>query len=67
MSKTPGWMWLQAPEVVDDALKDLRKGKTVSVPNWKYKVLVSFMRHTPTRLLRRLARGARVRTGRDTE
>jgi short-subunit dehydrogenase len=67
MTKTPGWMWLQAPEVVDDALKDLRKGKTVSVPNWKYKVLVSIMRHTPTRLLRRLARGARVRTGRDTE
>jgi short-subunit dehydrogenase len=67
MTKTPGWMWLQAPEVVDDALKDLRKGKTVSVPSWKYKILVGFMRHTPTRLLRRLARGARVRTGRDTE
>lgn len=67
MTKTPGWMWLQAPAVVDDALKDLRKGKTVSIPNWKYKVLVSIMRHTPTRLLRRLARGARVRTGRDTE
>jgi uncharacterized protein len=67
MTKTPGWMWLQAPEVVDDALKDLRRGKTVSVPNWKYKVLVGIMRHTPTRLLRRFARGARVRTGRDTE
>jgi uncharacterized protein len=67
MTKTPGWMWLEPPEVVDDALKDLRKGKTVSVPNWKYKILVGVLRHTPTRLLRRLARGARVRTGRDTE
>lgn len=67
MSKTPNWLWLQAPKVVDDALRDLGKGRTVSVPNWKYKIFVGFMRHTPTRLLRRMARGARVRTGRDTE
>jgi short-subunit dehydrogenase len=67
MSKTPNWLWLQAPEVVDAALKDLGKGHLVSVPGWKYKVLVGFMRHTPTRLLRRFARTARVRTGRDTE
>ncbi|GIG01863.1 SDR family NAD(P)-dependent oxidoreductase [Catellatospora citrea] len=67
MTKTPEWLWLQAPQVVSDSLRDLRRGRTVSVPSWKYKVLVGFMRHTPTRLLRRLARGARVRTGRDTE
>ena len=67
MSKTPNWLWLQAPHVVDVALKDLGKGRSVSVPGWKYKILVGFMRHTPTRLLRRIARGARVRTGRDTE
>ena len=41
--------------------------RTVSVPSLKYKVLVGFMRHAPTPLLRRFARGARVRTGRDTE
>jgi short-subunit dehydrogenase len=67
MSKTPNWLWLQAPDVVDAALKDLGKSRLVSVPGWKYKVLVGFMRHTPTRLLRRFARTARVRTGRDTE
>ncbi|HCT79482.1 MAG TPA: short-chain dehydrogenase [Micromonosporaceae bacterium] len=67
MSKTPNWFWLQAPKVVDEALRDLGKGRTVSIPNWKYKIVVGFMRHTPTRLLRRMARGARVRTGRDTE
>lgn len=67
MSKTPSWMWLEAPKVVDDSLRDLGKGKTISIPGWKYKVLVGVMRHTPTRLLRRLAKGARVRTGRDTE
>lgn len=67
MSKTPEWMWLDASRVADDALRDLRKGRIVSIPDWKYKALVAVMRHTPTRLLRRLARGARVRTGRDTE
>lgn len=67
MTKTPEWLWLQAPRVVADGLRDLRRGRTVSVPSWKYKMLVGFMRHTPTRLLRRLARGARVRTGRDNE
>jgi uncharacterized protein len=65
MTKTPEWLWLDAPRVVDDALRDLGKGKTVSVPSVKYKVIVGFMRHTPRNLLRRLARGARVRTGRD--
>lgn len=67
MSKTPGWMWLDPGRLVGDALRDLQKGRIVSVPDWRYKILVGVMRHTPTRLLRRLARGARVRTGRDTE
>jgi short-subunit dehydrogenase len=67
MSKTPSWMWLSATQVVNDALRDLGKGKTVSVPSMKYKILVAIVRHTPTRVLRKLARGARVRTGRDTE
>lgn len=67
MSKTSNWMWLQAPYVIEHALKDLEKGRTVSIPSWKYKFLVGVMRHTPTPLLRRIARTARVRTGRDTE
>jgi uncharacterized protein len=67
MSKTPKWLWLETASVVGEALRDLQKGKTVSVPSRKYKVLVGFMRHTPTPLLRRFAKGARVRTGRDTE
>jgi len=67
MSKTPSWMWLTTQQVVAEALRDLQKGKTLSVPSLKYKILVGVVRHTPTRILRRLARGARVRTGRDTE
>jgi uncharacterized protein len=64
-SGTPDWLWLDAARVVDDALRDLGRGKTVSVPSVKYKIVVGFMRHTPRNVLRRLARGARVRTGRD--
>lgn len=67
MSKTPSWMWLSTQQVVNEALRDLEKGKTISVPSVKYKILVAIVRHTPTRILRKLARGARVRTGRDTE
>ena len=53
MSKTPGWMWLRADDVVDDALRDLARGKLVSVPDWKYKRPSSGMRHAPRRLLGR--------------
>ncbi|MFG1916104.1 SDR family NAD(P)-dependent oxidoreductase [Micromonospora sp. NPDC048898] len=65
MSKTPEWMWLRAEDVVDEALRDLGKGKMVSVPSWKYKVAVAGMRHAPRRLLQAVARDTRGRIGRD--
>ncbi|MFC0530381.1 SDR family NAD(P)-dependent oxidoreductase [Phytohabitans kaempferiae] len=67
MSKTPEWMWLQADRVVVDALRDLRRGKVVSVPDWKYKVAVFGMRHLPRALLQAVARDTRGRTGRDEQ
>ncbi|MET7747250.1 SDR family oxidoreductase [Micromonospora sp. NPDC005367] len=65
MSKTPDWMWLQADDVVDEAMRDLRKGKLVSVPAWKYKLAAAGLRHAPRRLLHAVARDARGRIGRD--
>jgi len=65
MSKTPNWMWLDADELVQDGLRDLRRGKVVSVPNWKYKVAVFGLRHLPRPLLQRVARDTRGRIGRD--
>ncbi|MEV4117548.1 SDR family oxidoreductase [Micromonospora sp. NPDC049645] len=65
MSKTPEWLWLRAEDVVDEALRDLRKGKLVSIPAWKYKVVVAGMRHAPRRLLEAVARDTRGRIGRD--
>ncbi|MGS2613986.1 SDR family NAD(P)-dependent oxidoreductase [Micromonospora sp. LZ34] len=65
MSKTPEWMWLRADDVVDEALRDLRKGKLVSIPAWKYKLAVAGLRHAPRRLLEVVARDTRGRIGRE--
>jgi uncharacterized protein len=61
MTKTPSWMWLDADSVVIDALRDLRRGKLVSVPNWKYKIAVFGMRHLPRSLVQRATRDTRGR------
>lgn len=65
MTKTPDWMWLDADDVVRAALRDLRRGRAVSVPDWKYKVAVFGLRHLPRSLVRRVARDTRGRIGRN--
>ncbi|MFB9181440.1 SDR family NAD(P)-dependent oxidoreductase [Dactylosporangium sucinum] len=66
VSKTPSWMWLDAGAVVRAGLKDLRKGKLVSVPDWKYKLATFGMRHAPQGLVHRVSRRTRSRIGRET-
>jgi short-subunit dehydrogenase len=65
VAASPGWLWLTPAEVVRDGLRDLRHGKAVSVPSWRYKILVFGMRHAPRTLFRRLAGRAGRRIGRD--
>jgi short-subunit dehydrogenase len=65
MSKTPAWMWLDADEVVRIGLRDLRRGRMICVPNWKYKVAAAGMRHLPRPLLLAATRNMRTRTGRE--
>ena len=50
----PGWMWLDARKVVAEALRDTARGKAVSVPSLRYRVLVGLVRFAPRSL------GARV-------
>ncbi|HWG25914.1 SDR family oxidoreductase [Actinospica sp.] len=57
----PNWMWLDADEVVDAAIDDLRKGLTVSVPSIKYKALVGVSKIVPRRLSTRVSRGVSKR------
>lgn len=65
MSRTPEWLWLHAPQVVDSALRDLRRGTTVSVPGAQYKTIVSLARHVPVRAVDAIARRVRgTRRGR---
>ena len=59
MSGIKGWMWLDADPVVRAALKDLRAGKSVSVPTARYKVLSRLARIAPDSLVEKAARRGR--------
>lgn len=52
----PGWMWLDARTVVAEALRDTARGKAVSVPSLRYRLLVGLVRFAPRSV------GARVGT-----
>lgn len=58
MSDVPEWMWLDADTVVAQGLADARAGKSVSVPNIKYKAMVGTARHIPRPLLRKIMQRA---------
>ena len=66
MSRTPGFLWLDADEVVRAGLRDLERGRLVSIPDWRYKIAVFGMRHAPRGLLRRAARDTRGRIDRSS-
>jgi short-subunit dehydrogenase len=55
----PAWMWLSPDRVVRDGLRDLRRGRRVSVPTMRYKGLAALARVTPPGLAERLARRGR--------
>jgi short-subunit dehydrogenase len=47
MSRLRGWMWLSSEQVVDEALRDLARGRSVSVPALRYKAMVALTRKVP--------------------
>jgi uncharacterized protein len=49
----PEQLWLTPERVVDEGLRDLRRGVVVSVPSTRYKIIVFLARHAPRPLLRR--------------
>lgn len=57
----PRWLWLDADAVVRGALRDLGKGRLVSVPDWRYKAAVFALRHLPARLVLAATRDTRGR------
>ncbi|HSE55131.1 MAG TPA: SDR family oxidoreductase [Nocardioidaceae bacterium] len=44
----PGWMWLDAERLVREALVDLERGKAISIPSKRYKLLSALARATPS-------------------
>ncbi len=58
-------LWLDADNVARAALADLRRGRAVSTPSVRYKVLGGLVRHVPRPLFRRLIGTAARRAGRD--
>lgn len=54
MSGLPRAFLLRADAVVDEALRDLRRGKTVSIPGMQYKALVMIGRLIPRSIQRRV-------------
>ncbi|MFG2842026.1 SDR family NAD(P)-dependent oxidoreductase [Kitasatospora sp. NPDC048296] len=44
----PSWSWLSAERVVAEAMRDLARGKSLSVPGKRYKVAVAIARMLPS-------------------
>lgn len=59
----PEWLWLDADEVVADALRDVRKGKTISVPSLQYKAIAAGTHLAPRSALPRIERLRRRKPG----
>jgi short-subunit dehydrogenase len=51
----PDWMWLDAPTVVAESLRDAARGRAVSIPSTKYKALVALTRFVPSSVVARAA------------
>lgn len=49
----PSWLWLDSDRLVRDALDDFDRGRAVSVPDVRYKVVVALAKYVPTPVLSR--------------
>ncbi|RKQ34040.1 SDR family NAD(P)-dependent oxidoreductase [Kocuria tytonis] len=55
-SSIPDFMWLDADRLVEAALADVARGKVLSVPTLRYKVMATALRHLPRPTVRWLSR-----------
>ena len=51
----PGPLWLDADDLVAEALRDLDRGAVVSIPSRRYRVLIWGARHAPRPVIRRIS------------
>jgi short-subunit dehydrogenase len=50
----PRWLWLDVDRLVDEALRDLERGRRISIPSRRYKLLAFAARYTPSTIQARL-------------
>jgi short-subunit dehydrogenase len=63
MESVSDWMWLDTQQVVDQAFRDARSGRVISVAGPQYKALSALLRVLPRPLVRR-ATGVRQSSAR---
>lgn len=51
----PSWLWLEAPQVVAEGLRDAARGRAVSIPSLRYRALIGLTRLVPARIVQRAA------------
>ena len=59
ISNVPRWMWLKPQQVVKASLRDLERGRAVSVPSLRYKMLATLSRSLPAGLVAKVAKRGR--------
>lgn len=52
-SSIPSWLWLDADDLVEAALKDLTRGRVVSIPTLRYKAIMLGARLAPRAVVRK--------------
>ena len=52
----PNWLWLDVRPLVRAALRDLDRGRVISIPSARYRVVIWFLRHLPRRTVRWVSR-----------
>jgi short-subunit dehydrogenase len=52
----PSWLWLDSESLVRSALRDVERGKVISIPSLRYKVIIWFARHLPRSAIRAASR-----------
>lgn len=55
----PGALWLEAPDVVREGLRDAARGKGVSIPSLRYKAIAVLLRFLPASLTARIGEQGR--------
>ncbi|MFE2425549.1 SDR family NAD(P)-dependent oxidoreductase [Streptomyces sp. NPDC059373] len=54
-TKIPAWAWLDADKVVATAIRDLARGRSLSIPDVRYKAVAAAARMTPSGALGRFS------------